>query len=340
MAAEDLDDLVRSCEALPVPAILTTLDTHRFVAVNEGAARLFGMPASDLVGRDILAHIDPRDREAAGTAYAAMASKVIDGYQVRRRVVLPSGETVAINVSGRRVEAHGKLYGLWILSPTSEPSASSELLIMGATDIVLAVTDHDWQIEYLNADAHLLGFTGSELRDFPLLGLIHPLAAAGFLAAIAQTVADRIPVTVFTRMRVGHNQWADRHCMLVPVCDHQPPRLGVVISASPSTAAAHALGPQLDEQARHCALEARAAQILEALPMLASLPQGSELSARQTEIVARLVEGQGVPEIARSMFLSPSTVRNHLVAIYRKFGVHSKAELLAVLLRASARFTE
>jgi len=36
------------------------------------------------------------------------------------------------------------------------------------------------------------------------------------------------------------------------------------------------------------------------------------------------------------MFLSPSTIRNHLAAIYRKFGVHSQAELLAALLRAVA----
>jgi DNA-binding CsgD family transcriptional regulator len=88
---------------------------------------------------------------------------------------------------------------------------------------------------------------------------------------------------------------------------------------------------------RQCALEARAAQTLDALPALARLPHGSELSARQTEIVARLVAGQRPSEIARSMFLSPSTVRNHLVAIYRKFGVHSQAELLAALLRAVAQ---
>ena len=28
-------------------------------------------------------------------------------------------------------------------------------------------------------------------------------------------------------------------------------------------------------------------------------------------------------KIADSLYLSPSTVRNHLTAIYRKFGVHS-----------------
>ena len=35
--------------------------------------------------------------------------------------------------------------------------------------------------------------------------------------------------------------------------------------------------------------------------------------------------------IARVMFISQSTVRNHLSAIFERFGVHSKAELLALL---------
>jgi DNA-binding CsgD family transcriptional regulator len=34
------------------------------------------------------------------------------------------------------------------------------------------------------------------------------------------------------------------------------------------------------------------------------------------------------------MFLSPSTVRNHLSTIYRKVGVSSQAELLDLLQRA------
>ena len=46
----------------------------------------------------------------------------------------------------------------------------------------------------------------------------------------------------------------------------------------------------------------------------------------------RLVHGERVSDIAAALFLSPSTVRNHLTAIYKKFGVHSQAGLLAKLL--------
>jgi DNA-binding CsgD family transcriptional regulator len=123
---------------------------------------------------------------------------------------------------------------------------------------------------------------------------------------------------------------------MLRICEHQPPRLGVVISAGPTAATLDGPENQLNEYVRQAALEARAVRTLDALPALARLPHGSELSARQTEIVARLVAGQRPADIARAMFLSPSTIRNHLATIYRKFGVHSQAELLAALLRAVA----
>jgi len=62
----------------------------------------------------------------------------------------------------------------------------------------------------------------------------------------------------------------------------------------------------------------------------------TELSARQWEVVSRLVRGERVVTIAAEMYLSQSTVRNHLSAIFRKVGVHSQQELLA-LWRGSAR---
>ena len=161
---------------------------------------------------------------------AAMADRVIDGYQVQRRIVTPDGTVVGVNIWGRRVEAGGQLYGMWVLVPASAPAIAAETFVVGVSDVVLAVTDHDWQIEYMNADAHILGVTGAELRGFPLLGLVHPSAASEFLAAPRRAAADHIAVTVFTRMRVGHDGWAERRCFLVPICEHQPPRLGVVIA--------------------------------------------------------------------------------------------------------------
>jgi DNA-binding CsgD family transcriptional regulator len=211
------------------------------------------------------------------------------------------------------------------------------MFVIRAAAVVLTVTDHDWQITYMSADAQLLGARGPDLRGFPLLGLVHPSAAPEFLAAAARATTDDLAVTVLTRMRAGPEHWAERYCLMARICEHQPPRLGVVISAVPPAPATGRSGGPLEEYVRHVALEARAEQALDAAPALARLPPGAGLSVRQSEIVARLVVGQRAPDIARSMFLSSSTVRNHLIAIYRKFGVHSQTELLAALLRAFAQ---
>jgi DNA-binding CsgD family transcriptional regulator len=61
------------------------------------------------------------------------------------------------------------------------------------------------------------------------------------------------------------------------------------------------------------------------------------LSARERDIATRIMRGDRVPTIARSLFISASTVRNHLSRIYRKAGVHSQIELLELLQNSADR---
>jgi DNA-binding NarL/FixJ family response regulator len=62
----------------------------------------------------------------------------------------------------------------------------------------------------------------------------------------------------------------------------------------------------------------------------------SLLSAREIEVVTRLVAGDRVPTIARALFLSQSTVRNQLSSVFTKTGVHSQQELLDRLRNEAA----
>jgi DNA-binding CsgD family transcriptional regulator len=52
------------------------------------------------------------------------------------------------------------------------------------------------------------------------------------------------------------------------------------------------------------------------------------LSKREREVLAHLVEGGRVATVAKALFVSPHTVRNHLRSIFAKLGVHSQPELL------------
>lgn len=52
------------------------------------------------------------------------------------------------------------------------------------------------------------------------------------------------------------------------------------------------------------------------------------LSKREQEVVWKLCEGHRVPMIAKTLFISPHTVRNHLKSIFEKIGVRSQSDLL------------
>jgi DNA-binding NarL/FixJ family response regulator len=69
------------------------------------------------------------------------------------------------------------------------------------------------------------------------------------------------------------------------------------------------------------------------LPALAEAPQLGALTSRELAILTRLLDGQRVPAIAAELFVSPSTVRNHLSSICAKLGVRGQVDLIRLLRR-------
>jgi predicted ATPase/DNA-binding CsgD family transcriptional regulator len=61
------------------------------------------------------------------------------------------------------------------------------------------------------------------------------------------------------------------------------------------------------------------------------------LSARQTEIAHMIVSGKSPREIALLLTLSPRTIETHIAAIYNKYGVSSRVELMLAILGPSAQ---
>ncbi len=57
------------------------------------------------------------------------------------------------------------------------------------------------------------------------------------------------------------------------------------------------------------------------------------LSNREWEVLCLLADGKSGREIAEALFLSPTTVRNHVQHILGKLEVHSRVEAVAMLLR-------
>ncbi len=58
------------------------------------------------------------------------------------------------------------------------------------------------------------------------------------------------------------------------------------------------------------------------------------LSERQLEVLGRALLGETSAEVARKLFISELTVRNHLHAIYERIGVSGRRELLGRFVQA------
>jgi DNA-binding CsgD family transcriptional regulator len=63
------------------------------------------------------------------------------------------------------------------------------------------------------------------------------------------------------------------------------------------------------------------------------LPGAERLSDRERSVATMLAQGDSVADIAARIFVSPSTVRNYLSAMYRKLGVRDLAALRELLAR-------
>jgi NarL family two-component system response regulator LiaR len=84
--------------------------------------------------------------------------------------------------------------------------------------------------------------------------------------------------------------------------------------------------------AGHATLSAEAAQ---ALVLDANQPKapGLELTERESEVLALLVEGLNNTQIAARLTVSPSTVKSHVSNILSKLGVASRTEAVTLALR-------
>jgi DNA-binding NarL/FixJ family response regulator len=79
----------------------------------------------------------------------------------------------------------------------------------------------------------------------------------------------------------------------------------------------------------------------DALPPLSleGVPELAELSAREREVLQQLLQHRRTAAIARALFISPHTVRNHIKHMFTKLNVRSQQELLDLVVRVTRPLT-
>jgi DNA-binding NarL/FixJ family response regulator len=326
--------MVRAVRESPLPVALLDLATFRFIAMSASEAALLGIDLECASNRDILEFSG--DPEHVRSALTTMTSGGVDAYEAHRRVRRPDGTRVeAYSLVRRLVLPDIPDRALQMFSAFRFESASLDQIFRDAdvTDLAVGTTDGDLQIDRMSRDVEdLLGYPHEHWVGSDLIDLALPEDAKRLTAAIEQAMADRASVELTVRLGRADGGHRDGRMVVSAELHGSPVRLGFSLAGvEPEYASAERRAAQLEAALGRIATEMRAVGITPAmaqLPAGASLPELADLSTRQWEIVTRLVRGDRVPSIARSMFLSQNTVRNYLAAVYRKLGVHSQQELI------------
>ena len=314
-------ELVAVVSRSPIPALLLQVPSELILAASEAAAVAVGAEAPDLVGRNFeeFTTDDP-----TGAVELLLAGR-LKGFEAERSIRL-RGRVERIRVWVRVLEQPPPIeFVVAVLWPAGS-SAKSHLPAPGAHEphAIFGTVSSELLIERISEDVSVLGLDASELVGAPILRLVSVDSAADALLALAEAASRESGVCT---------------SVLVPSVEGEILAELLVRRLVPSMSFAFSLvcagdqdaGPLgAEESLRMLGRGLRALDTGEAASALDRVgPVGAErLSSRESEIVARLVSGDRVPAIAQALFLSQSTIRNHLSSAFGKLGVTSQQELV------------
>jgi DNA-binding CsgD family transcriptional regulator len=328
-SSPELESALSACE---FPLIVWVSGTGTIKLANRPAADLVGLPLAELVGKSILQLLSPRD--AVERALAAVTSDEVEELGGRRLIWHANRETLAVRVWTRAIELDGERGGITLVIDSSDVGRLGGDLSTpwrNLVPIAVGIIDRNWVIEAVSADIRaVINRTPLELTGVHLLDIVHP-EDVGRLGSSNGAPPTEATSRCHIRLSRRGNSWVDG-CVLLAPWDDEGRRLSfAVVGPSLSNAVPTDRVADLEFRLRRIAAEVRAAGVLDnfgGVMTPAEVPELRELTSRQWEILDRLLQGERVATIAAALFVSPSTVRNHLTTIFRKFGVHSQAALL------------
>jgi DNA-binding CsgD family transcriptional regulator len=337
-------DLLQAVGSLTLPILFIDLQDLTVRAASDAALTQLGGLESTVVSRSIIDLVSEEDRANALVALKAIGSGAIDFYSAHRRLDDGGGPERVITAWVRAVQFGGERVALAELASGDRPRPSPLAEYLGHQPLEMAVgtVNSDWVVTSVSTDiTGLLGISAEEATGHRLLDVLKHGDVCRLLDA-DERARGEFSVALRIHFRNASDEWvrlccvltslvgrSDRCFLVMPDPDPTPP-------ADPAQPPAPDRAAQLEEHLSRIAAELKASGVLEGLSSLpdpARFPQMRSLSGRQWEILSRLIRGERVSTIAATMFVSPSTVRNHLSAIFGRFGVHSQAELLALLAR-------
>ncbi|KQS59959.1 hypothetical protein ASG36_02755 [Geodermatophilus sp. Leaf369] len=318
-------DVVTAC---PLPSLLLAIPSEEVVAASGTARRLLCPDGGSPVGRGF----EEFTVDGPTGALELVVQGSLDGYEARR-TLRRGGRAVPLTVwvrgvggPQRRTHALAKL----LVDPAALGGALPRPEGAGAAAVV-GSTDGHLTVDRVSTDVvALLDHPATDVVGQSLLRLVDTADVAPLLEALARSTGSGLGTSLVVRMQLSGSRPSRRRLLLLPM-EPSPSFAFAVLDVAPRDPLTSAPGMRealwgFDEAVRAASSSRRAG----ALPADRGL---GDLSGRELEIVLRLLDGDRVPAIAESLFLSSSTVRNHLSAVFRKLRVGSQQELIHLLRR-------
>lgn len=319
-----------------VPTWLLSLETRGIVEVSDGVTTLLGGQRDELLQRDATEFVV--DQATARSRLGLLATGELDSYRLQGQTFRRLDGTqvqVDASVTAYTAESSERLAVGVLLPVTGRP-----LLQSGSPDlpapVALGTVDEDWRIDMISIGVEqLLGRAAEGLVGQPISSIVEPADWPSLFITIGHALDGLAVATTLLLLRGADGQSRCCRALVARLAGAGAPRIAfsftLVVQPGLNVAdRAWALEGHIRRIAREVAASGALAGVA-ASPTTPTVPAMADLSTRELEIVTGLLRGERVPMIAERMFLSQSTVRNHLTSVYRKLGVRSQQELIRLL---------
>jgi DNA-binding CsgD family transcriptional regulator len=331
-------DLWNAVQNLELPLVLVDLSDFTVRYCTEAFLEQVKMTQEEVLNHPIYDLYESRDRDNSRTALKALADGRIDYFRSHRHLrTAPTSASLTISLWVSAIGFGRRQYALAEVCGRLDALDSPLVRYLGYTPLTRAVglTDEHGVITAVSNNAKsVLGIAPHQLMGRHLLRsrdeqklykqlLERRGTMEGYALSLPLDALNHLHGTQNVRCIVAALADSSSLCFIaVPgsdeSTDHQPDRVA-----------------ELEHRLWRIASEVQASGIFDTMstmPDVSRFPQLSTLSTRQWEVLSRLLRGERVPSIAEALFVSQSTVRNNLSSIFEKFGVHSQAELISLLL--------
>jgi DNA-binding CsgD family transcriptional regulator len=322
--------------ASPFPALVLEVPSERIVASSPAATRLVD-PAGGMIVGHLLEEFTA-DRPTPGVDL--FAGGRLNGFETFRVL--------------RREQGAGLKVRMWIRSFDGRPASQFVVVVIVADqDLSTVAEGTDWQdapavvgtadasllIERISSDAEeLFNRPVDEMLGRSLIALVVQEDVPACLSALSEASGGQNGITVYLNIRTGVEGSAIRCEVLLLPLQPSPSCAFVFLPMPAGMAGGHASG-DLSAILLRLGRGAEIAQLARGVFRginERTMPGLNRLTTRELEIVTRLLEGDRAPAIALKLFLSQSTVRNHLASVFAKLGITSQQELLNMMRHAQS----